>query len=67
MPEWSQCRKMAYTAEVRRLERMLARHAETCRGDRDCPLNALESVMARSLAGLSPDRPAIVMWPRAKR
>jgi hypothetical protein len=66
MPEWSQCRKMAYTTETRRLQGMLARHVESCRGDRDCPLNALETVMARQIAMQLQDRPRIVQWPNAK-
>jgi hypothetical protein len=46
MPERSQCRKVAFNTEAQRLERMRTRHAESCQGDRDCPLNALECVMA---------------------
>ena len=67
MKPWGQCRERFHAIETQKLQRLLTRHAETCHHERDCPLNALESVMARSLAGLSPDRPEIIPWPTAKR
>ncbi len=63
MLAWSQTRAKAYLIEAQRLQRRLAHHAEACRGDRDCPLNALEVVMARHIVTKLRDGFTIVRWP----
>jgi len=67
MPAWNKCAESSYAAELRRLLRVLARHAESCKGGRDCPLRLLECVAARHVGLQMRDGVEIVPWPRAKR
>jgi hypothetical protein len=63
---WSRCRETAYARELHSLARLLNHHAEICRGDRDCPLNALESVLARQIVMHWQNRPEIIPWPTSR-